>query len=520
MISDEGRKNIQEAHKKRSKESRQENDARMDRLIALAQADPQAFQQLVQKVMGKMLVPHSEGQKEVLTAEERFLVLCAGRRWGKSQIGAAKALRTARKPRQIIWWIAPTYKVVKRGYEAVVKQCPDELLQKPAPPSSGFDAGRAIRLYFKNGSIMEFYSAERPEGMLGGSCDFMILDEAATMPEHVWTQIVRATLADRKGKALFISTPRGKNWFYRMWMNGQDPQQPEYRSWRFPSRTNPTIDPAEFDGMEAELPLAVYEQEILAEFISNAASVFRFPKGRDPDTGEESNDFRSPVIVELQPPQGHVILGIDLAKHNDFSVLFGVRASDRQPCWHDRFNQVSWPKQRALINEAVDEILRTADGVTLVVDSTGVGDVIYDDLAEAGYDVVGIKFSPQWKTSAVQLLSADLERGHAFIIEDMLPEFESYSYSISDSGRWKYEAATGHDDEVSAALLAHWGVVHSGVPNIQTLHGGGDSIVGESSGGFLVWEDEVDIIDDGVARTRTVAVPTIADLMNNPNAWG
>ena len=83
---------------KLTKEDRRENEVRSDRLQAMMEADPQAFQDLLAKVAGKMLIPHSEGQAQVLTAEERFLVLCAGRRWGKTKVGAAKILREARKP--------------------------------------------------------------------------------------------------------------------------------------------------------------------------------------------------------------------------------------------------------------------------------------------------------------------------------------------------------------------------------------------------------------------------------------
>lgn len=440
-----------------------------------------------------MLIPHSKGQAEVLTAPQRFKVLCAGRRWGKTKVGAARALRVARQPRRTVWWVAPQYKHAKRAYEEVLAQLPNTLLAKPAPPIGGFDAGRAVRLEFKTGSKIEFYSAERPEGMLGGYSDMVVIDEAATMPEHVWSQIIRPTLADRRGEALFISTPRGFNWFYRLWANGQDPLQPEYRSWRFPSFTNPTIPAEEWEGMRAELPLAVYEQEVLAEFISNAAAVFR----------KLDNAVRP-----MHTPSGHVVLGVDLAKHSDFSVIYGVRASDRLPCFHDRFNQVSWPAQRSRIHTAIDEVERQgASSVTIMLDSTGLGDVIYDDLTDEGLDTVPVKFTPQWKQMAVTLLSADLERGDAFLLEDQIDEFRAYSYTISEAtGRMKYEAQSGHDDEVSAALLAHWGLVHEGVPDAKLLtsgDGGGDYI-------------------DSTAEELppAVALPALEDLINNPAVWG
>lgn len=487
-------------------------------LKALIQADPEAAQKLLKNITSKVLIPHSEGQGEVLTSEERFLVLCAGRRWGKSKVGAARALREARKSRQKIVWVAPIYKIVKRGYEAVVDQIPDGLLAKPAPPSSGFDAGRALKLQFKNGSTIEFFTAQNAEGMLGANFDFLIMDEAATLKQEVWTSVIRPTLADTQGKALFISTPRGKNWFYQMWAKGQDPEEPQYRSWHFPSRTNPTIPASEFDAMEAELPAIEYEQEILAQFVSQAGAVFRFNYEYD----EENNPVRNLSLVDdLVEPLGHVVLGIDLAKHQDFTVLCGVRSDDRMPCYHDRFQDVSWPHQRRLIHEAVEHIMSTATGITILMDSGGVGDVVYDDLSEEGLDIIPINFT-KWKDNAVRLLSADLERGEAFIHEGQLREFEAYAKSVTDSGRTRYAASIGHDDEVSAALLAHWGIVHSGVPNIQTLTVDSSPDSGSYEDHYA-WKnfDESPQTDTGLPTTEEIyREPTLAELLNDPGAWG
>lgn len=512
VVTDKMRETSKANAAKLTKEDRQENELRRDRLEALMESDPKAFQELLAKIAGKMLVPHSEGQREVLTSDKRFLVLCAGRRWGKSQVGAARALRQARKGNQTIWWAAPTYKNVKHGYNAVIRQLPDGLLSKAPPPDSVFDAGRAVILPFKNGSKIQFFSAERPEGMLGGSCDYLILDEAATMPEHVWTTYLRPTLADRQGGALFISTPRMRNWFYYMWSRGQseDPEDSEWQSWHFPSFTNPTIPESEWEEAKRDMPQVEYEQEILAEFISDAAAVFRWPKEYD----EEGNIVNSNTAIKpIVKPRGHVIIGLDLAKHSDWTVICGVNG-DGMPCYHDRFQQVSWPVQRQRIYDAVDTIMEDAEGVTILVDSGGPGDVIYDDLGEAGYDVIGINFTT-YKEKMVKLLSSDLEQGNAFIHEDQLSEFEHYSYSITPSGRWRYEAARGHDDEVSAALLAHWGRIHEGVPNVQTLHAG-ESMTADDG-----WENEY-AEDDGEPQVTRITVrpPSAQDLLiNNPDVW-
>lgn len=490
----------------RAKGVAKEEEKKMERLLALAQADPEAARKILESLTRKVLIPHSEGQSEVLLADERFLVLCAGRRWGKTKVGAARALRECRtKPGSVVWWVAPIYRNVKRGYQEVLAQLPDGVLTHAPPPENAFDAGRAVILKFKNGSRMEFYSADRPEGMLGGSSDFVILDEAATMNESVWFQIIQPTLADRQGGALMISTPRGKNWYYRLWVNGQDELQPDFRSWRFPSFTNPTIPETEWERQKEILPAAIYEQEVLADFISASASVFRYDDS---------------AVKPITKPLGHVTLGIDLAKYNDFTVLCGVRNSDRTICYHDRFNSVSWPEQRRRIQRAIEKIEETAESVTVLLDSTGLGDVVYDDLADEGLDAIPIKFTPSWKQQAVMLLAADLERGNAFICDKQVREFESYSYVINENtGRWKFEAGTGHDDEVSAMLMAHWGVVNMGIPDVKMIGGDAAEIEPAPDDPLLRQGIEEGQIVEGQVTYEEHHALTAGELLNSPDVW-
>lgn len=475
------------------------------RLQALIESNPELALKLANRLSAKVLVPHSEGQKDVLDHEARFGTLCAGRRWGKTRVGAARALRKARKKESMVWWVAPTYKIVKRGYREVLRQLPDGVLSAPAPRDSAFDAGRSVILQFKWGARMEFYSAERPEGMLGEGVDYAILDEAATMPSNTWDQIVRPTLADRAGGALLISTPRGRNWFYSMFQRGQDLLQKDYRSWQFPSMTNPTIPQSEWEEMEATLPRAIFEQEVLAQFISDASAVFRLTES---------------AYKPFVKPDGHVVVGVDLAKHHDFSVYDAANAGSRLPCKHVRHNHVSWPEQRQRLHNFVAQLHRDgAESVTVVLDSTGLGDVVYDDLCFEGLDAVPVKFTPQWKQQAVMLLGADLERQQAYIHEEQRQEFESYAYKINtNTGRWSFEAPdNGHDDEVSAKLLQHWGLSQVGVPDVKVLSALEDFNEGIEDN---PWDAEGDAEEIEEAPLYLPAPPTVQELLQRRDVWG
>lgn len=468
-----------------------------DQIEALLQSNPQKALELMRKVGKHVIVPHEGGQREVYEATERFQVVCAGRRWGKTKIAVKKALRECRKDGKIVWWVAPTYKVVTRAYRETLKQVPPGVLSKPAPPATA--AGRQL-LQFKTGSRMEFYSAENPESMVGEGVDYVVVDEAAVMNERVWLQIIRPTLMDTKGRALLISTPRGHNWFYDVWVRGQDTEQTDYRSWHFPTSASPYVDDAEIIEAETTLPAVVYEQEILADFVSNAAAVFRIKdeaiKNLTPIEPDEDGKYE----------KRHVVMGVDLAKHRDFTVLTAADSTTREPVYHERFNAVSWPIQRQKIRDAVRRLEEKGCEVTLCVDSTGLGDVIFDDLEAEGYDVIPIKFTPQWKQMAVTLLGADIERGGAFILPEQIHEFQQYQYEISETtGRFKFQAPeNGFDDEVSAKLLEHWAINHFGTPNVELFEPGGH-IPSE-------WEDESEIENEGEVEIHTLQTPSLDEI--------
>lgn len=436
-----------------------------DRVAALAGSDPEQFQKLVEKLKTKVVHPHS-GQRIVLDSNARFRVLNCGRRWGKTKLAAKIILQESRKEKQTLWWTSPVYKIVKRGYAEVLRQLPDGVLTHTPPPESNFDAGRSVILRFKNGTKLEFYSAERPEGMLGEGVDFVVMDEAATMPGRIFNQIISPTLMDRLGGALLISTPRGRNWFYRVWLMGQDPERHDWASWTFTSADNPHLPDGEIERMKASMPRMEFEQEVEAKFLSAGSSTFFLgDRAVQHDAILESN------FIEDCPPKGHVMLGIDLARTNDWTVLYGCREKDRKNCYFERMQAVTWPEQKRRIRRAVRKLMRAgAEGVTLIVDSTGVGDPVKEDLEAEGYDVVGLNFTTH-KANMVRLLAKDLEENRAFVLAGgQLDEFTNYTMAITPGGKLTYSAPEGeHDDVVAAKMLSHWGCVNEGVASVEIL---------------------------------------------------
>lgn len=497
-----------------------------DRLLALAKDDPVRFRRLMAELETFVLHPH-EGQQLVLDSQARFKVMNCGRRWGKTKLAAHIFTKKARKDNQMLWWVAPTYAIVKRGYDEVVGMIPPGFLAHDPPPSSNFDAGRRVNLRFKNGTKMEFYSAERPEGMLGAGVDYAVLDEAAIMPMRIWNQIVQPTLMDRRGGALMISTPRARNWFYRAWLKGQDASETQWESWTFKSVSNPTLPEGEVEARRKDTPRLEFEQEYEAKFLAAGSSVFVIP-----DRSVQDGQPLDNGIIDNCPPKGAVVLGVDLARTNDYTVLYAANARTRRNCFFERWHDVTWPEQKRRIRRAVRTLRRNgATDVLIMVDSTGVGDPIYEDLEADGFDVVGINFTTH-KNNMVKLLSKDLEERRAFILEPTT-EFEDYTMTLTPGGRMTYSAPEGqHDDVVSAKMLQHWGLINEGVPEVQVLSADGpeppQSDSDPSDELDDEWSDLVD--DDGESMTdeeAAVAIgfedtsrpPTAEELLLRPDVW-
>jgi hypothetical protein len=471
----------------------------LERWQAIVKSDPAAAARLLQRVRRKLFVPHP-GQRQVIDSQARFRVLRAGRRWGKTRLAAHLAIRAALdKPNQMVWWVSNSDKNVRRGYRNVLAQLPPEFLAKPAPSEGANDR----ILTFSNGSKMEFYTAGSAgrtsdadaSPLTGEGVDFLIIDEAALITEMVWYQHLRPTLADTKGDAIIISTPRGRNWFWKLWQLGQQPGN-DYESFHFSSYDNPYVEDNEIDDAKKTLPSLVFEQEYLARFVANAASIFVLPD--------------SQIVDTLSTPKGWVVMGVDLAKKEDFTVVTAANAADRRPCYYDRFNELSWPTQQQIIRNIHAEIASYPDveHITIAIDSTGLGDVVYDELDEAGYDVVPINFgSYKQKELMVRQLAADIEHRHAFVLDDQVDEFESYEYEITENGRYKFEAAMGHDDKVSARLVENWVLENEAPPDVRL-------VAGERR------DAPVKQLHDPVYQADTkVEADTPADIMARPDAW-
>ena len=139
-----------------------------------------------------------------------------------------------------------------------------------------------------NGARIYVRGADRPDTLRGVSLTYAVLDEVADIKPEAWEQVIRASLSDRKGRAMFIGTPKGRNWFHDLWKLGQDEQDKDWKSWHFTTQDNPLIDPTEIESAKKTLSSFAFKQEYLASFSNAGADVFNeewIKYGEEPDYG-------------------------------------------------------------------------------------------------------------------------------------------------------------------------------------------------------------------------------------------
>lgn len=200
-------------------------------------------------------IPHTS-QRKVHASSARHRVVDAGRRFGKSEIGAGEldieAFRTRfmlkyledQRKRREFWIVGPEYTDSEKEF----RKHYDAMRRIGAPfdkPGTYYDAHAGdLQLSMYDGKYLVIgKSAKHPERLVGEGLSGVIMAEAAKQKERTWIKYIRPTLADEQGWSLHSSTPEGKNWFYHNWRRGQDPNDESWDSWRFGSWDNPHVYP-------------------------------------------------------------------------------------------------------------------------------------------------------------------------------------------------------------------------------------------------------------------------------------
>lgn len=360
--------------------------------------------------------PHIN-QQRILDSSARFRVVMCGRRFGKSELSQIEIITNGLMGKNVAY-ITPTYKLAKTFFEKLTQVVPFENNKSD------------LIMNFPNGGSVEFFTGERLNNLRGRKFHFVVIDEASFIPnlEDGWLNSIRPTLTDYKGKALFVSTPKGKNYFYSLFMNNSN----EWESFKFSTYDNPYIDKNEIDDARRQLPEAVFEQEYMANPMENAANPFG---------SQQINNCVKPLST--LPPSYY---GIDLAKSFDYSVIIGLDKNGAVS-YFNRF-QKDWKQTR-------ETILSIDRSKPVYIDSTGVGDAITEDLQKHFNSMTGFKYTAHSKQQLMELLASKIHSQEiAFPEGEIKNELEIFEYQYTSTGV-RYNAPSGyHDDCVNALALA------------------------------------------------------------------
>lgn len=363
-------------------------------------------------------------QAQIVAESDRFNVLQCGRRFGKTTVGVDLIVNAALEG-QPVGWFAPTYKLLDEAWR-------DILLALRDVPREIDKQQRRIALC--TGGTVECWTLDHDDPARGRKYALVVIDEAGIVRdlETIWTQAIRPTLADLKGGAWFLGTPKGRNYFHTLYVKGQT-GEPSWASWRFQTVENPFMDPGEIAEAQRDLPELAFRQEFLGEPVDDAGNPF----------GMEA--IRACVAPALSR-QPVVVVGQDLAKSVDWNVTIGLDAQG-QTALFERW-QGPWEQTERRIVESV------ADAPTLV-DSTGVGDPIVERLQKGRWNIEGFKFTALGKQQLMEGLALAIHhRAVAYPEGPIVAELEAFQYEYTSTGV-RYAAAPGlHDDCVVALALA------------------------------------------------------------------
>lgn len=294
-------------------------------------------------------------------------------------------------------------------------------------------------VYFKNGSILQLKGADDPDALRGPNPVGVVLDEFAKMKYEAWG-VIEPILRANDGWCWFVGTPKGKNHLFNHYQRGLEDHH-EWYSMLLKASTSGIIASDQLAESRKSMSQALYNQEWECEFLEGEGQVFR--------------GVREVLTATPQKPiQDHLyVIGCDLAKVQDYTVLTVYDRKDNAQVYQDRFQTIEWPFQK----KRIAELSKHYNNAVVVLDSTGLGNPIYDDLARAGLPIVAYNITEPSKKELIEKLSIWIEQKRIRMInlEQTLFEFDNFAYEIGATGRIRYGAPQGfHDDIVISHALA------------------------------------------------------------------
>lgn len=306
-----------------------------------------------------------------------------------------------------------------------------------------------MKIKLKNGSLFQIIGTDNYDSIVGTNPIGCVFSEYSLQDPNAW-EYLRPILRENGGWAVFCYTPRGMNHGAKMLQVGKDNEE-EWFTQVLTADDTQAISKEDIEKERKEgMPDDLIQQEFYCKFLDGAGQYFRRIL--------ENTYTEIPEIVHNHNYQ----LGVDLAKYQDWTVLTPFDRNTFQVYPQERFNQIDWNLQKA----RVSSLARKHNNAQIVIDSTGVGDPITEDLQREDIGVVPFKFTEQSKRQLLNNLALLLEQDRIKIPKDegLISELQSMRFELSSTGKIKVTVPSGMtDDRIMSLALSVWEV---GVPPV------------------------------------------------------
>lgn len=390
--------------------------------------------------------PHP-GQRAFLLSQAKTKVLACGRRWGKTDVCAIQTLEAVshRGPPTKHFLIAPTLRqarilfdrfveLLRRSASTIDLPIEGEIKPKLAPVPSVTVGEHVVTA--RSGHLLY--------ALRGFEATHIVVDEAAYVPDALVHDVLNPMLATTDGSMTLISTPNGRNGFWRMFMRGQDPNSGIW-SRQSPTQENPMVPERFLLNQRETTTERTYAVEYEAQFEESDGAVFR----------QETIDAAFGSWAK-EDANGPTYIGVDLGRKMDYTAV-AVLQGTREAVWlvqFERFHEIAWSLQV----KRIVEIVNSYPNAVVMIDGMGVGDRILEDLREAlpNTPVEAYKFTNDSKGRLINDLKWLFEREHLHLRPEpvLRSELEDFRVEGSKSGLPRYGTQSGHDDCVIALALA------------------------------------------------------------------
>ena len=258
-------------------------------------------------------------QQAVHVDKTRFKVVVAGRRCGKSRAAAMELIIEGLKcpTGSGVMYVAPTQGQARVIIWNVLMELGREVIASAHVNNS--------EITLVNGAVIYVRGADRPDTLRGVSLSFVVLDEFADMKPTAWEQVIRAALSDKRGGAMFIGTPKGRNHFYDLSKLGLAGDDSEWKSWHFTTADNELIHPDEIQAAKKTLSSFSFKQEYMASFDNAGSDIF---KEQWLKYGVEPKDGSYYIAIDLAGFEAVAIQAANSKNRLDKTAISIVKVTD------------------------------------------------------------------------------------------------------------------------------------------------------------------------------------------------